>query len=403
MSVLFVLVDALRHDYLDYHGSAKFLSKCSKNGLYIKKVLPSLGFCERIEILTGVGFPQNGYYSAIGKTNSAYGPYRILEHLHPVIGNSKYFRKVIKKTSSYLGLKLNPYEIPINLLPYLTLTEDLKDHQKQNAFQYESITDVLIKYNKSLNWHFTALGLQNGDDRKRVKDLKNSLNSNKYDLSMLYIGALDIEAHRHGPCSVEVGEQLMIIDQQIEEVYSFAVERNPDMKLFVLGDHGMAEVNKPLDVWGIVVQVARQSSIILWKDIDIFLDSTSCRIWIKNKKSFNKINIFLKNIQHRLKKYGCILECSYNKELYGDYVWIFNEGVIVFPDFFHIRGKPYKGMHGYDPTGKNMAGLGLVYDGGKNINRQIVDKGSLSDVANTICDLLSVRRPVSSLGKSWLL
>ena len=65
MSKIFILVDALRNDYINkkYAISLSSLS----NNLYINRIKPSLGFCERSEIISGYNSEQTGYFTAIGK------------------------------------------------------------------------------------------------------------------------------------------------------------------------------------------------------------------------------------------------------------------------------------------------------------------------------------------------
>ena len=50
--VLIVLLDALRHDYLNSEDTP-FLYSLSNKSIYVKKLVPGYGFCERSEILTG--------------------------------------------------------------------------------------------------------------------------------------------------------------------------------------------------------------------------------------------------------------------------------------------------------------------------------------------------------------
>ena len=66
MSKIFILVDALRNDYIN-KKNMPFLYYLSQNNLYINRIKPSLGFCERSEIISGYNSEQTGYFTAIGK------------------------------------------------------------------------------------------------------------------------------------------------------------------------------------------------------------------------------------------------------------------------------------------------------------------------------------------------
>lgn len=51
MPVVFFLIDAMRDDYVT-EADTPFLHRLSREGEYVRKIYPSLGFCERVEILT---------------------------------------------------------------------------------------------------------------------------------------------------------------------------------------------------------------------------------------------------------------------------------------------------------------------------------------------------------------
>ena len=48
---------------------------------------------------------------------------------------------------------------------------------------------------------------------------------------------------------------------------------------------------------------------------------------------------------------------------YGDYLWVADPGILVFPDFFH-RLVPCIGMHGYDPKLPESRGMCIFWGEG---------------------------------------
>ena len=62
--LLVILLDAFRWDYLN-PDDAPYLHKLSHEGIYVKKLKASAGFCERSEIFTGSNPADSGNFTAI--------------------------------------------------------------------------------------------------------------------------------------------------------------------------------------------------------------------------------------------------------------------------------------------------------------------------------------------------
>ena len=403
MPIVFILVDALRHDYLDYHQTAPFLSFCASNGTYIKQVRPSLGFCERVEILTGLGFPENGYFSAIGRNKGHIGPYRFLTALPNKWYENSFFRKSLKRVFNRTNIRLKPYNIPFNFLPDLVLTEDALDHTYPNAFQIDSLVDTFAEAGKKISWHYTALGLRNGSDEDRIKALKKSFSMNEADLYFLFLSPLDYAGHKYGPKSSQVGAALHTIDAQVHDLYKALVKIDQSTVLMVLGDHGMADVKQTFDPGRLLETIGYELGLKSGKDFNYFLDSTTCRIWGESHLFNKKRNKFLNKLEQTYSEIGDWLSGHWDESLYGEHIWLFREGNLVFPDFFHSNNEiPYKGMHGYAPENETMHGLCLIYSSDRRIIPRVIPEGNLGDVANTICALADVKAPRDSLGSPWI-
>jgi hypothetical protein len=103
----------------------------------------------------------------------------------------------------------------------------------------------------------------------------------------------------------------------------------------------------------------------------MFLDSTMARFWSNGGKSsdfdllISKVNalygeegFFIKRDEYQ--KFGIP-----NTDMYGDLIWICNEGVVISPDYFNAN-KKVLGMHGYLPLGPQNYGCAII--AGNNIN-----------------------------------
>ena len=117
-NTILLLLDAFRWDYI-CENKTPYLKNLSNNNYHIEKVIPSYGFCERTEILTGNNSQKSGYVSAykpklkkIKKVNF------ILKYLQKIEGliSSNLIRKIIRKIVGKIFLKL--YSLPIQKIPY---------------------------------------------------------------------------------------------------------------------------------------------------------------------------------------------------------------------------------------------------------------------------------------------
>ena len=94
-TVVFVVCDALRWDYLNEKDSPYILNLIEK-GIYVKKIRTSLGFCERTEMFTGTRPEDSGYFTALtfDKEKSDFGKLSDLDLK---------FLKFLKVASSIVG------------------------------------------------------------------------------------------------------------------------------------------------------------------------------------------------------------------------------------------------------------------------------------------------------------
>ena len=83
-------------------------------------------------------------------------------------------------------------------------------------------------------------------------------------------------------------------------------------------------------------------------------------------------------------KYGKIIHQRHSSKVYGNVVWLANEGVMLYPDFFHFE-KPV-GMHGYDNELKNSQGTAIIYK--KDISNSYIKSLNLCDFNNLIMETL---------------
>ena len=398
---VFILIDALRHDYLSLYPTT-FFEMCKERGLYVKKLKPSIGYCERVEILTGKKSTENGYYTAIGFNKSIKSNYWFLKYIPNIFKTNVFFSKSIRFILNKLNYKLLPYNIPLKILPYLFLTEDKNDHTKKNAFSNSiSVVDIFLEKNIKTSWNYTALGLQNGNDYNRISNFKKDFTSNNYEMFYLFLSPLDAIAHKYGPISEEVKKSFNDVSNILYDIYSFIFSNtSEEVNLIILGDHGMAEVNSYYNIEKEIKLISNSFSIKPFIDFYYFVDSTSLRLWPISQKFINLQEDFYNVLNLKLKHVANEINENYDKSIYGHKIWVLNEGSIFFPDFFHSKIQ-LKGMHGYDPKYDSMNGTCLIVSNKKDYNT-IIENASLSDLASTLCSLNNIDYKPYFKGRSLL-
>ena len=375
--VFFVLVDAMRSDYIS-EGSTPFLYHCANQGTYYKEVSQSRSFCERSEIFTGMSSGKLGYFTALGydPENSPFKKLRftkllfLIKKILPKNKIYQVYKHFLNQEMKKISNGMSTYEIPFNLLKYFNLTEDEFDFRSEKAFQGK---DNIFKDCKNNNLNlfydsFTALNFTSGDnDDSRLRLAKENTNKD-FSLYMIYQSLLDQLGHKFGPESPELKNGLKEIDQKLELFAQEVTKEHKNATFIFLGDHGMSNVTNEVDVKTTVLEFAKKHQLKLEKDYIYFLDSTMLRIWYFSERARTLFENRFKEIGTMSNSGVFVDDTVANEEgipfgnrKYGDLIWMANLGGLIFPDFFHNKVKN-KGMHGYHidhPSGK---GTCIVYN-----------------------------------------
>ena len=413
MPTVFILMDAFRHDYLTKEATP-FLFHCSRNGEYYKTVLPGLGYCERTEILTGLHPEQSGFLTAIGY-DPDHSPFKNIKWLpvfewaeflilnfFQLLGQNfsqrlyHYYKYRMKRFFRKQSSGMSPYEIPVSLLSYWSLTEDQTDHREEDAFPAPSILSLLNQKGGTFYYDsFTALNLPaNGTDKDRLQMVLTEVKDRAHDLVLIYISAPDHFGHKYGPQSEELNQALRQMDQDLKDFTEKFQQFIPESNFVFLGDHGMTPVTHSFDAGEHLLPLAKSLGLKLKRDFIYFLDSTLMRVWflsdkarkvfpeeIKASTSFQNLGTFFNKALARKH------HIPWPAPKYGDLIWWTNPGVIIFPDFFHKIAQN-KGMHGYDPNLPESQWVCIVY--GKNIQSRTIDSIPLTKTFTILKRLVSV-------------
>jgi predicted AlkP superfamily pyrophosphatase or phosphodiesterase len=413
MPVVFFLLDAMRHDYITERNTP-FLWRCGQECKYYKRVIPNFGFCERTEILTGLTPEESGFFTAIGfdPENSPFKGIKLLllldvfERFIPkklrVPGRDtpgcfyRYYRGAVSKLlRKFSNSGMSTYCIPFLLLPHFSLTEDQIDHRCKDAFPTQSVLQLLENRGQSYFYHsFTALNLPpNGSDNDRMDLALRAAGKKDYALYLIYISLPDSYGHKYGPESSELRTALHDMDARLERFTGDFKKKVGKCKFIFLGDHGMIPVTRHFDAGRVIFDISKKLGLKIKKDFIYFLDSTLVRLWfftdrakrlfsvaLKESEKFNKHGIFID--EHIAQKY----HIPWGDRRYGDMTWWADTGVLVYPDFFHNDGVPYKGMHGYMPELSESQGTCIVY--GHCTNKMEIDSIRLTFSFNILKEAL---------------
>ena len=183
-----VILDAFRWDYIS-KNQTPFLYNFKEQNLYVKKLIPSPGFCERSEIFTGLKPEKSGNFLAYGLKN--YYPennskifFKILFLIESLIKRLFYFNiqykgKIIsaqKIIRFFFNLLFNrslhgSQLIPYDFIPHFELTEDKYSMESFLEYPFSTFFDSLYENEIKFSTHaFTNLNLpSNLDDSDRMK------------------------------------------------------------------------------------------------------------------------------------------------------------------------------------------------------------------------------------------
>lgn len=397
MRTILIVVDALTSNYLT-NENMPFLYSLTNKSAYIKKITPSFGFCERTEILAGVPPSINGNVFAIGydPKQSEYRNERlVLSMLSKIPSLDKYIRYIhYRFFRKYKALGM--YKIPLHSLHNFVLTED----GPIRYGNYETIFEVLDKENKTYDMSFFT-SLSNKQVQKKEKDVVDF----EHDFIPIYIGEIDSFGHKYADSIDKLIPYLLEVDHKLKDIYE-KYQSLGEFRFAIIGDHGMEPVKQEVDVLSALESIDAKQGL----DYEVFIDSTSCRVWFYTPDVERKIL----SVFEKLNQFGRIVENdeainrhvdvkivnSDGTRVYGDLLWCANVGTLIHQDYFNGSKVHYKGMHGYFDIGYHSYGLAVFW--GDGISNKVVEKGNLFDVCPTLCDMLSIRKPDGCIGKSFI-
>lgn len=426
--VLFVLLDAFRHDYINSVDTPFLYSRISQ-GIYAKKLKSVAGFTQRTAIYTGTSGGESGMFTMF-TFDSEKSPFRFLRDntqlakftsgrrwwdalpswpglaLVRGIMNGRFqaqlesFREWIAKEAKKYAANAPLAHIPLTLLPEIGVSEDNLPIYLPGAFRQESIFDVFHQTGIIYEYlMYPVIDCQDDDVLEAFIEKKDS----QAHILLGQFSDSDMVVHHCGPKSYERRKVMGEIDRKLREISN---SYDDSATWIIVGDHGMTEVIEEIDVPALLAPIERGLNVEMGRDYLLFLDSTMARFRWKTEAG----KTFLEEVrqQDRLLKKGFFVDkqladkhsIPFPDRRYGDLIWWANNGVLLFPDYFHDPHMHVKGMHGYNSDHDDMKGFFLAF--GPGIQPKQIEEVNLIDVCPSICAAVGVRSTKNNKGTCLL-
>jgi len=412
---LFVILDAFRWDYVNAKDTP-FLYKLCEEGIHAKELVSTAGFTQRSGIFSGTHpdvtdnltlFIHQPKTSPFAFTRPYALPLSLLDEIYrkgwPLSLEADFLlrRFFNKKVLSHANFSATG-NVKLGWLNQFSVSEDLVPIYESKGLPVMSIFDRLLEANISYAYRMHPVSMGN-DDEIMAELIADAPSGRRLYCSQFSMP--DIDGHYFGPDSAERHQFTRQADFRIQQLDAVFKRHYEDVEWVIIGDHGMTQVTKTLDAETLILKTAQEIGAKSGRDFLYFLDSTMLRFWVKSDLGERVKNKLSQN--EKLAQNGVVVDAALAQKYRfnqskktGDWVWWANAGVMLFPDYFHAKRNPVKGMHGYLPDVRSALGFAVV--NGKRIEAKKIDRISLIDICPTICELVGIAPPDRNEGVSLM-
>jgi len=345
------MIDALRHDYITAEDSP-FLHNLAEGGTS-GSLIPSFGFEPDAAYFSGLNPEEcdggTQFWRNPNEKVFRFIPLFKLFHHIPSRWWRKNLRKAIRLVAQLtahdpLTRKLAPCnEIPLEILPQFSFP--MKMNACDAGFtKTPTVFDVVRDSGGNFFYHGHPTFKVRIDN---VVDRYINSEEGSNDLAFLFIADLDGIGHRFGPDSKERKAALRRVDTGLQKIYETAKQRYSQVDILIFGDHGMADVNKHIDIG----EVLKSAALDMDEDC-YFLDSTLARFWVTDSHRKARLLAQLEGLEggHVLSDLEIeTLRIRHPHNYFGDIIFAVDDHAIIHPSFYNLREDTVKGMHGYLP------------------------------------------------------
>lgn len=297
-------------------------------------------------ILTGKQPQEHGHWSFFfrAKNESPFAGLRWLDLLPHAISNRGRVRSQIsKRIARRRGFEgyFHLYQIPFAHIEQFDYCEKKDLFRTGGINRGESIFDRLHRASVPChvsNWR--------SSESENLASLRNAIQAGAIQFAFLYMADMDGLLHQVGKDSPRVVEKLGWYEEQLRTLLDTARQHYDEVRLFVCSDHGMATVERHVDVMAKIEALPLKFG----HDYLATYDSTMARFWFDSPQAESSVRAALEQVPG-----GRVLErdelaslgCAFDGDQYGELIFLMDPGAIILPS--HMGTKPITGMHGYHP------------------------------------------------------
>lgn len=237
------------------------------------------------------------------------------------------------------------YNLPFKHIHLFDYCEKKNIFKPRGMNRGKNIFDLLehfsVQYHVS-DWH--------KGDEINLDACKQAVASDDINFAFLYMASMDALLHQVGKDSDAVDTKLEWYENKLRELLAVAREQFDEVRVFICSDHGMATVNRDIDLMSEIEALP----LSYGRDYVAVYDSTMARFWFMNDSARACIEEVLATVtcgrilnQAELKALGC----DFEGDQFGELIFLLDPGTIIVPS--HMGLKTITGMHGYHPDHKD--------------------------------------------------
>ncbi len=337
-----IFIDALGWEVLK---GRKFL----QNELpYRQKLRSVFGFSSACvpSILTGRQPRDHRHWSYyyFSKETSPFGKLRPLRWLPGSLADRGRVRHLLSRiVGRLLGFTgyFQLYNLPFKHIHLFDYCEKKNIFKPQGMNRGKNIFDLLersgVPYHVS-DWH--------DGEEANLDACTQAIANDDINFAFLYMASMDALLHQVGKDSNAVDKKLEWYESKLRDLFATARGRFDDVRLFICSDHGMATVNRDIDLMSRIEALPLNYG----RDYVAVYDSTMARFWFMNDAARTRVEQELAKVvsgrilsKVELKTLGC----DFEGDQFGELIFLLDPGNIIVPS--HMGLSTITGMHGYHP------------------------------------------------------
>jgi hypothetical protein len=290
----------------------------------------------------------NWSYFVYDPEHSPFRPWRPLRFLPTALTSRRFFRRWL---SRWVKARLNfqgyfdLYNLPFKDIALYDFTEKRSPLRAGGLNRGPNIFDFLEE--RGIPCHVSH---PNKSEEQNTESLAAAIAGERIDFAFVYWPDLDGLLHRVGNQSSEVPRQLRGYERTIEQLLRVARAHYHEIRLYIFGDHGMANCDQLLDLQAFLRPLPAQPG----RDYAAVFDSTMARFWFFSQDARTLISDALRQVpqgrilaEEELERLGCL----FPNRRFGQLIFLVREGVLIVPS--DMGQRPLRAMHGYHPCEKH--------------------------------------------------